>query len=210
MKIRCSDLKFVRICLIFLTLFLFLTAVYMRALENIRYYSAVPVFTGEGLDRGEENFGGLINKFILAAFLLYLCIIISVILEKKYSLSGKILRTLLRIADLFIFAVLLAFFVPSDSFEEHYYPEYYVCRTEDKQIRLLFAEGAFMFDGRTKVYRLDDDSSAYYIGSFTTDDGITNGGKYDIKREGNSISFEYDFGNGIKKNAKMQIDIPTP
>ena len=80
----------------------------------------------------------------------------------------------------------------NDSFFDNYCPEFYTFEHDDK--RIVMAEGAYFFDGCTAVYQVFDDNTAWEIGSFHTDDGAVNGGKYDLEWSESGISITYDTG----------------
>ena len=178
------------------------TAVVFAAMRFIgvsefkRLTDAVPVFDGSGLVYGGGNYDTAGIVILCGYALLWLMALLFYILSKNHSLIKKlfIIPSVIFSGGLCLLTAAFLMTAPSaDSFSDNYDPEYYVVYDRDKTVRLLFAEGMYFFDAVTEVYFLDDDDRAYCMGSFSAD-GVLQGGCYDVIRQGNTISFSYDYG----------------
>lgn len=165
----------------------------------------VPVFTGIGFDYSDQKYDTAFTVFVLLSIISGIILLILILSEKKRSLFKKITGTVLTIISGIFLLFLDAFSdtLQEDSFYKNYYPEFYICSDDTGAIRLLFAEGAFLLDGMTKVYCLDEENHAYYLGQFSTDDGAVQGGRYDISYSDDTVSFQYDYGTVDNKGNKV-------
>ncbi len=164
--------------------------------ESIRLSETIPRFNGNDLKYDTGIFSTISSGILCIYAALWLVSAIRYALSHKYKLVKKliIIPCVLILGTITLLISTLLYMAPSsDSFADNYYPEYYVVYDRDKTVKLLFAEGMYYFDAVTKVYYLDDDNSAYIIGQFSAD-GILQGGKYDITRQDDTISFSYDYG----------------
>lgn len=186
-------------------------------IAEARYASTVtPIFTGSGFDYQTKGFT------IAAEIVTVLNIVHLLAAEASVILSDSTApKRIFRSIGTMVFAIvqlsasLLLYSIFSltkmESWAAYYYPEYYVVPDSSHTVDLLFEEGSFLLNGHTNVYLLDEENHAYIIGSFTTDDGATQNGEYDITLEGSEVSFDYDFGttdsegNKIIKTARMEL-----
>lgn len=181
--------------------------------RQLRNRQTVPVFTGSGFDYSDQKYDMAFYVFIILSIISGIILLILILSEKKRSLFKKITGAALTL----IFGIFLLFLdvfsdtSQEDSFYENYYPQFYICSDDTGAIRLLFAEGTFLFDGMTKVYCLDEEDHAYYLGKFSTDDGAVQGGRYDISYSDDTVSFQYDYGtvddkgNRVCKTASFRL-----
>ena len=178
------------------------TAVVFAAMRFIgvsefkRLTDAVPIFDGSGLVYGSGKYESAGIVILCGYALLWLMALLYYILSKNHSLIKKlfIIPSVILSGGLCLLTAAFLMTAPSgDSFKDNYDPKYYVVYDRDKTVKLLFAEGMYFFDSVTEVYFLDDDNRAYSLGQFSAD-GVLQDGSYDIIRQGNTISFSYDYG----------------
>lgn len=178
------------------SILVFVTMWILGIQEAIRISKAIPVFNGIELEY-ENGIFDKISTIVLCIYAaLWIAYAVCYAVSNKYKLVRKIIIipcVLVLGTVTAVISALLYIGPSSDSFADNYCPEYYVVYDRDKSVKLLFAEGMYYFDAVTEVYYLDDNNNAYIIGQFSAD-GILQGGKYDIAREGNTISFSYDYG----------------
>lgn len=58
---------------------------------------------------------------------------------------------------------------------------------------LLYCLQMFSFDAKTKVYFLDSNDNAHFIGQFSAEE-MLQGGEYDVLYRNNAVSFSYNYG----------------
>lgn len=186
-------------------------------IAEARYANTVtPIFTGSGFDYQTKGYT------LAAEIVTVLNIVLLLAAEASVILSDSTApKRILRIIGTMVFAIvqlsasLLLYSIFSltktESWAAYYCPEYYVVPDNSHTVDLLFEEGSFLLNGHTNVYLLDKDNHAYIIGSFTTDDGATQNGEYDITLEGSEVTFDYYFGqtdseeNKIIKTARIKL-----
>lgn len=163
--------------------------------ESARLSETIPYFNGRELEYGTGIYSTVSTVILCIFAALWIASAIYCARSSEYSPVKKLIFIpCILISGIITFSISALLSAPSsDSFSDHYHPHYYVVYDRDKTVKLLFAEGMYYFDAVTEVYCLDDDNKAYMIGSFSAD-GVLQGGKYDIIRQGDTISFSYDYG----------------
>lgn len=138
-----------------------------------------------------------------------LVILIAALVNKEklvYVISRAAIVVFLDMISITVFAVGMSGYYYSchDSFFEDFYPEFY-CYEHDGH-RIVIAEGAYLFCGRTRIYEVFDDSTAWQIGEFDTDDGYVNCGRYDMRWTDECVEISYHDGiSDISRNVSCSF-----
>lgn len=157
---------------------------------------SAPHFNGSEL-KYQTGIFDIVSEIILffyAALWLASAVLYALSSQNKTVKKIIVVPCILLLGTVTLFIAALLYIGPTyDSFEYNYCPKYYVVYDRDKTVKLLFAEGMYSFDAKTKVYFLDNNDNAHYIGQFSAEE-MLQGGEYDVLYQGNAVSFSYNYG----------------
>ena len=157
---------------------------------------STPHFNGSELEykTGIYDIVSEIILFFYAALWLASAVLYALSSQNKTIKKIIAVPCILLLGTVTLFIAALLYIGPTyNSFEYNYSPKYYVVYDRDKTVKLLFAEGMYSFDAKTKVYFLDSNDNAHFIGQFSAEE-MLQGGKYDVLYRDNAVSFSYNYG----------------
>ena len=130
-------------------------------------------------------------------FALFVIMVVLSIRKKMKDRNAKIFWNISASVVLFIVSVgILGFsFIVTFGDEIVYEPEYY--EFSDGNHTIVICERSFLLGGYADIYQVNDDSSAYLIEKFTTDDGYRNRGNYDFEWSDDYVKIYYEDGNSL-------------
>lgn len=145
----------------------------------------------------KTDFLAIIDMYALLSTLLFvfMCVI-------SFKLGNGIRRAarILLNALVCLFTIFLCFALggnlDDDPFSIEYSPVFY--EFSHNEHKIVICEESFLLGGWGTVYQVYEDNSAYPIGSFSTDDGYRNNGKYELEWDKSGVAVTYDFGSGAE------------